>query len=171
MINKIKYVICHVENNENISYCRDLLAIMEKSYTQYARKEYQIVQDRSEHPKCESVPDVSSTRVQFRVNVPNIYITDDRKYIYTSLGKVLKDSIVNSSFDIKYTIHQHIMNDCYQFFGLDCAKYQLIYGSTPNHIYTAWHFDDDYIIRYIRILSIIISRYSIPFTKFRKCSC
>ena len=147
-IGNIMYVLCHIDNNDNVNFGRKVLQNIEQNlHTPSQIKQYALTKDKKEYPICTQVA-LSGTRIHFRSNVPNIFVIDHQndEYIYTCLGKVLNDFDINTEFNIRYTIHQHMINDCYKFFKCNCVEYHLFYNNDnfPNNIYTAWKVDKQY---------------------------
>jgi len=148
IIGNIMYVLCHVDNNDNVNFGRKLLQnIGQNLHTPSQIKQYALTKDKKEYPICTQVA-LTGTRIHFRPNVENIFVIDHQNedYIYTCLGKVLDNFDINSEFNIRYTIHQHMINDCYKFFKCNCVEYNLFYNNDnfPNNIYTAWKVDNNY---------------------------
>ena len=149
-IGNILYVLCHVENNDNINFARKVLQNMQQNFATlgpYQITKYAIKKNKASFPTCTEVA-LSGTRIFFRPGVQNIFTMDHQNtnYIYTSLGKELNNTEINTCFNIEYTIHQHMINDCYKFFNVNCVDYQLFYNNTnhPNNLYTAWKADSSY---------------------------
>jgi hypothetical protein len=151
-IAKITYVFCEIVNNPDRDFIRKLKDSLNNSVsvinTMYNIKDYYIVKAKYDSPRCILVRSIATTRILFRSSVPNIYTVDIGRntYIYNSLGKTLNNSDINTIFNIQYTIHQHIINECYMFFKASCIKYNILYAGTDiaNHIYTVWEKNDDY---------------------------
>jgi hypothetical protein len=153
-ISNIKYVFCEVKNtNKGKQYYIDLFNSIKKNGSNplYKITSYYITNANIynnpiiiyEYPICVHSP-TPFNRQLFRQNVPYIYkdVTDD--IIYTSLGTVLNGSDINSFFNIQYTIHQLIINDCYYKFNYNCIGYFLYYNDTQKEIYTGWKYDPNY---------------------------
>ncbi len=147
-IGNIMYVLCHIDNNDNVNFSRKVLENIEKNLQIPSQiNQYVLTKDKKQYPICKEVA-LSGTRVQFRSTVPNIFVIDHQndEYIYTCLGKVLSGFDINTEFNIRYTIHQHMINDCYKFLKCNCVEYHLFYNNNnfPNNIYTAWKVDENY---------------------------
>jgi hypothetical protein len=151
-IAKITYVFCEIVNNPDRDFIRKLKDSLNNSVsvinTMYNIRDFYIVKEKYNFPNCIEVKSIATTKILFRSTVPNIYTVDIGRYthIYNSLGKTLNNSDINTIFNIQYTIHQHIINECYNFFKINCVKYNILYAGTDiaNHIYTVWEKNDDY---------------------------
>jgi len=155
-ISNIRYVFCEVKNSDKgDQYCIDLFKSIKLNatnplykITNYYISNAGIYPDNIKiynMPACLRITN-KFTRNLFRPNVPNIYIDTTNKYIYTSLGTVLNNSDINSFFNIQYTFHQLIINECYLKFRYNCIKYYIYCNAnnTEPSIYTAWKYDNNY---------------------------
>ena len=73
------------------------------------------------------------------------YSLDNDYYIYCKLN----NNNNNTFNSIKYTLHQHLINDIYSYFidGDDIIAYNIFYSNGPDHIkgiYTGWILDDNF---------------------------
>ena len=156
-VGHIKYVLCDIDNNNNIEFGKRILAEIENNTilpNVYNIQAYNILKPKTIYPNCQYV-ELSGTRIQYRPNVEHIYHINhnSHSYIYTSLYKVMNLSTmdnraikINSFANIEYLLHQHIINDCYIYFKCNCVKYKIFYNNSnhPNNIYSAWNIDDNY---------------------------
>lgn len=157
-INEITYFLCSVDHDATEKNSKKLIESLDKLHKLYTLTTYTILnikylpddgdKDPNMYPECLEIPSIAMSRINFKSNVENIFKVD--RYIYCSLGKLLNDSAINIFFNIQYTIHQHIISECYAFFKTNCAKYVILYAPAPaissnkTHIYTAWLHDADY---------------------------
>jgi hypothetical protein len=150
-IGHIKYVLCHIDNNDNIEFGRKLLEDIQKtselSKTIYTITPYKIASNKTEYPIAISMqfPAVPDDFKKFRQNVDNIFVISpqtDVRYIYTCLGQRLNKYDMHSINNIQYTLHQHIINNCYRMFDHNCTEYVILYDD--NNIFTGWMVDDTY---------------------------
>jgi hypothetical protein len=61
--------------------------------------------------------------------------------------QINEDIIPNSYFNVKYTLHQHFICDCYKFFNIDVVDYAIYYdaaGSAGSGFYTGYNNDPTY---------------------------
>jgi hypothetical protein len=61
--------------------------------------------------------------------------------------QINEDIIPNSYFNVKYTLHQHFICDCYKFFNIDVVDYAIYYdaaGSAGSGFYTGYKNDPTY---------------------------
>ena len=157
IINDITYFLCSIDHDATEKNSKKLIASLQKLHKLYELSIYTVSninhmndgdKDPSMYPECHEVPSIAISQTKFKSNVENIFKVD--KYIYCSLGKLLNDSAINTFFNIQYTIHQHIISECYAFFKTNCAKYVILHAPAPavfsnkTHIYTAWLHDVDY---------------------------
>jgi hypothetical protein len=71
---------------------------------------------------------------------------------YVCLGTQINEDIIpNSYFNVKYTLHQHFICDCYKFFNIDVVDYAIYYdttgsalGSAGSGFYTGYNNDPTY---------------------------
>jgi hypothetical protein len=143
-VGSLKYILCRVSNNNNIQFGTNLLKDIKHNTslltTTYTIQKFQF-SSKPSHPKSFQVS--FSTNILFK-GVPNMFTMniENSQYIYTSLGNP-NDLNSHRFFNIQYTIHQHIINDCYRYFNeRNCIEYTLLYDD--DKIYTAWKVDADY---------------------------
>lgn len=150
-INRIVYFVCELEQNEDKTYLinlhDDLLAGGKKLYLRCSIIEYVITGNKMKHPKC-TKDLIQVDKVVPIENVDNMYKVDNGDnslYIFKSLGNSFDNSPIGSYFNVKYTIHQHIINDCYIYFNPNsCVEYFIHYEGV-NKFYTAWKITDKYV--------------------------
>jgi hypothetical protein len=60
--------------------------------------------------------------------------------------QINEDIIPNSYFNVKYTLHQHFICDCYKFFNIDVVDYAIYYDATGSALgfYTGYNNDPTY---------------------------
>ena len=144
-VGSLKYILCHVSNNNNMQFGTQLLEDIKHNTslltTTYTIHKFQF-RTKPSHPKSFQVS--FSRNTLFKDNVPNMFTMniENSQYIYTSLGNP-NNSDSHRFSNLQYTIHQHIINDCYRYFNeRNCIEYTLLYED--DKIYTAWKVDADY---------------------------
>jgi hypothetical protein len=104
----------------------------------YNIKNYKIYSDKDKYP-------LTSNILQNSINDPN--------YTYICLGNQVNNDITNNTyFNIKYTLHQHFICDCYKFFEfinsddrflkINVVDYGIYYDK--DKLYTGYKNDDNY---------------------------
>jgi len=72
----------------------------------------------------------------------------DASISYVCLGAQINEDIIpNSYFNVKYTLHQHFICDCYKFFNIDVVDYAIYYdagGSGASGFYSGYKNDPTY---------------------------
>jgi hypothetical protein len=61
-------------------------------------------------------------------------------------AQINEDIIPNSYFNVKYTLHQHFICDCYKFFNINVVDYAIYYDATGSALgfYTGYNNDPTY---------------------------
>lgn len=155
-VGSILYVFCTVQNSvKGLQYCTDLRESIKNNCSIYTIKQYLIQYESRDtmtdffinksYPTCK-VSSSTLQKTQFRPNI--YYIYKDNDTIYTSLAKLIDPTIydMNSFFNIKYTFHQMIINECYKLLDVNCIN-SFIYCD-ENSIFTAWDYDENYSTTY-----------------------
>ena len=115
----------------------------------YKIKEFKIHEEKSSYPQAVNI-DIKK----------GIGDTDVSSYTFLCLGTQIGDHIkVNTYFNIKYTLHQHFISDCYKFFNINAVEYGLYYDSRTFS--TGYKNDSKYVA--IRERSSIYGRLMYPF--------
>jgi hypothetical protein len=58
--------------------------------------------------------------------------------------QINEDIIPNSYFNVKYTLHQHFICDCYKFFNINVVDYAIYYDAAGSGFYTGYNNDPTY---------------------------
>jgi len=141
VIGGIKYNFCKVSNTD-----KEYVEVLYNNIFEggngrlklYNIKFYKIYDDKDKYP-------LTSNILQNSISNPN--------YTYICLGNQVNNDITNNTyFNIKYTLHQHFICDCYKFFKIidDNDKFLkinvVVYGIyyDADKFYTGYKNDDDY---------------------------
>jgi hypothetical protein len=144
VIGGIKYNFCKVSNTD-----KEYVDILYNNIFEggngrlklYNIKIYKIYSDKDKYP-------LTSNILLNSISNPS-----DPKYTYICLGNQVNNDITNNTyFNIKYTLHQHFICDCYKFFEfingddkflkINVVDYGIYYDT--DKIYTGYKNDDDY---------------------------
>ena len=158
VIGGIKYNFCKVSNTD-----KEYVEVLYNNIFEggngrlklYNIKFYKIYDDKDEYP-------LTSNILQNTIHEPN--------YTYICLGNQVNNDITNNTyFNIKYTLHQHFIYDCYKFFKIvdnndkfvkiNVADYGIYYDT--DKFYTGYKNDDDY--EYINVGSNDYKRFQYNF--------
>ena len=142
-IGGVKYNFCKVYNTDkeyvNILY-NNIFEGGNGRLKLYNMKNYKIYSDKDKYPQTSNI-------TQNSISNPS-----DPKYTYICLGNQINEDIsYNTYFNIKYTLHQHFICDCYKFFknndkdiffNINVVDYGIYYNS--DKFYTGYKNDDNY---------------------------
>ena len=142
-IGGVKYNFCKVYNTDkeyvNILY-NNIFEGGNGRLKLYNIKNYKIYGDKEKYPQTSNI-------TQNSISNPS-----DPKYTYICLGNQINEDIsYNTYFNIKYTLHQHFICDCYKFFknndkdiffNINVVDYGIYYNS--DKFYTGYKNDDNY---------------------------
>jgi len=135
--NNFNFVICDLEIPD-LNYINNLINRIDSNISKYKLTSYpiKITNYTNDYLKIISYPvyDISIFR-------NNVFKTSDNKYL---ICKILTETakIDNLFLNLKYTIHQLIINNIYYYFLTDnIIKYNLIDFSN-GEIFTGWKYDD-----------------------------
>ena len=134
VVGDVKYNFCKVYNHEEKEYI-DILYnnIFEGGDGRlkiYNIKNYKILSERDNYPKT-----INRTRDGIRAS--------DKEYTFICLGTQINEELsFNTYFNVKYTLHQHFLNECYKFFDIDVVDYALYYNA--DNFQTGFNNDDNY---------------------------
>lgn len=134
VVGDVKYNFCKVYNHEEKEYI-DILYnnIFEGGDGRlkiYNIKNYKILSERDNYPKT-----INRTRDGIRES--------DKEYKFVCLGTQINEKLsFNTYFNVKYTLHQHFVNECYKFFDIDVVDYALYYNA--DNFQTGFNNDDNY---------------------------
>jgi hypothetical protein len=141
VVGSIKYNFCKVSNTDK-EYVEVLYSnIFEGGNGKlklYNIKNYKIYKDKDKYPLTSNIL---------------LNSIEDLKYTYICLGNQVNNDVeYNTYFNIKYTLHQHFICDCYNFFKfidyhdkflkINVVNYGIYYDS--NKLYTGYKKDDNY---------------------------
>lgn len=141
VMGSIKYNFCKVSNTD-----KEYIEVLYNNIFEggngrlklYNIKNYKIYSDKDKYP-------LTSNILQNSISNPN--------YTYICLGNQVNNDITNNTyFNIKYTLHQHFICDCYKFFEfiniddrflkINVVDYGIYYEK--DKFYTGYKNDDDY---------------------------
>ena len=144
VIGGIKYNFCKVSNTD-----KEYVDILYNNIFEggngrlklYNIKKYKIYSDKDKYPQTSNIL------------LNSISNPSDPNYTYICLGNQVNNDITNNTyFNIKYTLHQHFICDCYKFFEfidgddkflkINVVDYGIYYDT--DKIYTGYKNDDDY---------------------------
>ena len=142
-IGGVKYNFCKVYNTDkeyvNILY-NNIFEGGNGRLKLYNIKNYKIYGDKEKYPQTSNI-------TQNSISNPS-----DPKYTYICLGNQINEDIsYNTYFNIKYTLHQHFICDCYKFFknndkdvffNINVVDYGIYYDT--DKFYTGYKNDDNY---------------------------
>lgn len=140
------FIICDLKMT-NTTYLSNLLKNIQTYNSKYTIKEYSLkVKNYTDNYLKVAIynQDDFANLSSFKYS-DNIRITDDDKYLTCNL--LFEASSVNNLFlNLKYTIHQLIINNIYSYFMNDkIMNYNLLYFNlnitTDNNILTGWEYD------------------------------
>lgn len=126
----------------------------------YKIRSFKIRQDKSLYPQA--------------VNIDIKKIQSDPTYTLVCLGAQLgKHITADTYFNVKYTLHQHFISDCYKFFNINAVEYALYYDSEDGAgagagagdiaFYTCYKNDSNYEV--ISVLSKQYGRFDYQFER------
>jgi len=133
VVGNVKYNFCKVYNHEDKEYI-DILYnnIFEGGKGRlklYNIKNYKIYNDKDNYPQTIRIQDDIQSR--------------DTEYSFICLGTQINEDVsFNTFFNVKYTLHQHFINECYKFFKINVVDYAIYYGT--DNFYTVFKNDDNY---------------------------
>ena len=141
VMGSIKYNFCKVSNTD-----KEYIEVLYNNIFEggngrlklYNIKNYKIYSDKDKYP-------LTSNILQNSISNPN--------YTYICLGNQVNNDITNNTyFNIKYTLHQHFICDCYKFFEfiniddrflkINVVDYGIYYEK--DKFYTGYKNNDDY---------------------------
>jgi hypothetical protein len=147
-IGNIKYIFCNVSHSSKGSqYSIDLFNSITLNKPVYSNISYKIKENIFlsitdniifNQPLC--IKNINSFEYIIFNNTNDICI--DKEKIYTSLGKISNNYYPCKFNDIKYTLHQFIICECYKILEVKCLDY-FLYCSNEK-IYTAWKYNKNY---------------------------
>ena len=162
-IGGVKYNFCKVHNID-----KEYIEILYNNIFEggggkaklYKIKSFKIRQDKAMYPQA--------------VNIDIERIQGDPSYTLVCLGKQLANNITTDTyFNLKYTLHQHFISDCYKFFNINAVEYALYYDSTAGagggagagdiSFYTGYKNDSSYEV--INVLSKEYGRFDYQFER------
>jgi hypothetical protein len=138
-IGGVKYNFCKVYNNIDKEYIEILYNNIFESgggkSKLYKIKSFKIREEKAMYPRA--------------VNIDIKRIHSDPSYTLVCLGTQLgKHITMDTYFNIKYTLHQHFISDCYKFFNINAVEYALYYDSGAGvgdiAFYTGYMKDSNY---------------------------
>jgi hypothetical protein len=132
VVGNVKYNFCKVCNHEDKEYI-DILYnnIFEggKGRKLYNIRNYKIYNDKDNYPQTISIHD-------------DIHL-GNKEYTFICLGTQINEDVsFNTFFNVKYTLHQHFINECYKFFKINVVDYAIYYET--DKFYTVFKNDDNY---------------------------
>jgi hypothetical protein len=144
VIGGIKYNFCKVSNTD-----KEYVDILYNNIFEggngrlklYNIKKYKIYSDKDKYPQTSNIL------------LNSISNPSDPNYTYICLGNQVNNDITNNTyFNIKYTLHQHFICDCYKFFEfidgddkflkINVVNYGIYYDI--DKLYTGYKNDDNY---------------------------
>ena len=151
-IGGVKYNFCKVYNTDkeyvNILY-NNIFEGGNGRLKLYNIKNYKIYSDKDNYPRTSNITENSVSNPSDPSDPSN---PSNPKYTYICLGNQINEEISNNTyFNIKYTLHQHFICDCYKFFknndkdaffNINVIDYGIYYDS--DKFYTGYKNDDSY---------------------------
>jgi len=142
--NKYTFIICDLEmiNTTNLS---NILHNIQTYSSKYATKEYGLNVKNYTDDYIKIALYKHDDLTDFKYGIDTIKITNDNTYLASEL-LYEASSIHNLFLNLKYTIHQLIINNIYSYFMDDkILKYSIIYFdrkiTTTNNILTGWEYN------------------------------
>lgn len=134
VVGGVKYNLCKVSNTPS-EYMEVLYNnIFEGGKKRlYNIKNFKIYAGKSAYPAA----------IAMEANAVAAAVPTDISYV--CLGtQINEDVIPNTYFNVKYTLHQHFICDCYKFFNINVVDYAIYYHNTVSLFYTGYKNDPNY---------------------------
>lgn len=131
VVGGVKYNLCKVSNTP-----REYMEVLYNNIFEggkkrlYKIKNFKIYKGKEAYPRAIAAP-VSDAAAA------------DAAYI--CLGTQINEDIIpNSYFNVKYTLHQHFICDCYKFFKCNVVDYTIYYDAAASGFHTGYNKDPTY---------------------------
>ena len=137
-----KYVSYRIKTNNNeMPICAFILSKYWKINKEYGYEDMEVYKIMRSKLNNKIINNTSLTRQNLQEQF--LYFSLSQEYeLYIERGLQLK---LGSFEDIKYSIHQHFIKDCYKSLDIPCLDYIFIHSSFVNNAISTGIFADDYI--------------------------
>ena len=137
-----KYVSYRIKTNNNeMPICAFMLSKYWKINKEYGYEDMEVHKIMRSKLNNKIINNTSLTRQNLQENF--LYFSLGQEYeLYIERGLQLK---LGSFEDIKYSIHQHFIKDCYKSLDIPCLDYIFIHSSFVNNAISTGILADDYI--------------------------
>uniref|UniRef100_A0A6C0LZI9 Uncharacterized protein n=1 Tax=viral metagenome TaxID=1070528 RepID=A0A6C0LZI9_9ZZZZ len=137
-----KYVSYRIKTNNNeMPICAFMLSKFWKTNKEYGYEDMDVYKIRRSKLNNRKINNTSLTTKNLQENF--LYFSLGQEYeLYVDRGLQLK---LGSFEDIKYSIHQHFIKDCYKSIDIPCLEYIFIHSSFVNNAISTGILADDYI--------------------------
>ena len=139
--NANKYISYRIKNNNNVvPVCAFMLSKFWRKFPENGSRDLEVFRIRRDKLNNKEINNTSMSK-KF-LGEQYLYFSLGQEYeLYVDRGLPL---IAGSFEDIKYSIHQHFIKDCYKAMGIPCLDYIFIHSAFVSNAITTGILSDDY---------------------------